>query len=141
MTTQPNLNSERNRHFMLAVRRLLATGRYATAVELTAAAALEPAPQYYVTFSYALRRLRNGAPLHTSRRPTRATAMWTELSEKVNRLRQSHHLSLADALTRVLTDSPASSFFLSPSSALRLYHHLRSSILPPGDTFVRRATA
>ncbi len=127
MPTRQKIDTPRNRHFMCIVRQLLATGQYNSLAEVTAAAASHPAPQYYVSYDYALRRLRNGGPVHTERMTTAGEAMWRELSGKVARVQEIYDINLAEALQRVLTDSRASSFFLSPSSALRLYHQLRRS--------------
>lgn len=126
MPTGQKINTLRNYHFMRVVRRLLATGHYNSLAEVAAAAAREPAPQYYVSYDYALRRLRKGKSFHADR-TTMTEDMWRELGEKVACVQEMFGIDLGRALQRVLTDSKASSFFLSPASALRLYYQLRRS--------------
>lgn len=70
----------------------------------------------------ALRRIRR-----TGRMPWRgrgAGRRWAEIVARVDSCRARHGMSDPEALARVLADGHASSFFIEPSSALRLYYRL-----------------
>lgn len=119
----------RNMHFMNRCRKLLATdaGRFGSAFRLAGEVASSPAPLYYVTFPYAHRIMRRyfskgELPGHTERR----VAMWHEIMERV----KTRMLRSADTDTEALAyvlQQPASSFFLEPSSAERLYSRMINS--------------
>lgn len=117
----------RDRHFMEACSRLLndPRRRFASARELAAAAASEPAPLFYISFERALRvvrHYRSCRSLPEGRGQVRAK--WVEIIDRTERLIERYGISDTDALVRVL-ENGAPSFFLHPSSALRLYHRLR----------------
>lgn len=118
----------RDRDFMKAVRRT--TGEMAqafpTVAEVTSRAAKAPAPSYYVGMTYgirALRRIRRTGHLPWNGRG--AGRRWAEIVARVDACRARHGVSDTEALARVLAYGHASSFFIEPSSALRLYHRLR----------------
>lgn len=136
-----NPATQRDRDFLRVCRRLLAltTRTDLTVAELAEMAADSPAPSYYLSFDYARRMLserrrgvktvRNPTPSHTSllspRRQSPAERRRAEIAAKVADLMvRSPGLKEADALTRVLA-GPASSFFLAPDTARRLFSHLR----------------
>lgn len=88
-----------------------------------------PAPAYYVEFDTARKVLytyfSQGSLPATS--PHRK-AMWLELADRVDKYRQ-RGWNLTDALTRVLTEGKASSFFMAESTACRqLRSHRRSTL-------------
>lgn len=124
------LTSTRNRHFMDACRTVIATDTGPlTSGYIARKAAAMPAPGYYVSFDYALRVLRymrrSGI---IPRQGNGAGALWRELGCKVTALQQRHCISDSEALSRVLADGNASSFFIRPATALRLYHRLKHSL-------------
>lgn len=88
-----------------------------------------PAPAYYVEFDTARKVLytyfsQGSLPAHTPHR----RAMWLELVGRVDKYRQ-RGWNLTDALTRVLSEGKASSFFMAESTACReLRSHRRSSL-------------
>lgn len=121
------LTATRNRHFMDACRTVIATATGpVTSGYIARKAAAMPAPGYYVSFDYALRVLRymrrSG---FIPREGKGAGALWRELCSKVTALQQRHRIPDSEALSRVLADGKASSFFIRPATALRLYHRLK----------------
>lgn len=111
----------RNRHFLEAARRVVATipaGHPVSLRYVASAAALEPAPCYYCTFEYALRMLRvlRHGRLHL--RNDRRLALWKELDARATRLMERHGYRLDFALANVLAAGHASQFFISPDRAM-----------------------
>lgn len=88
-----------------------------------------PAPAYYVEFDTARKVLytyfsRGILPASSPHRK----AMWLELADRVDKYRQ-RGWNLTDALTRVLSEGNASSFFMAESTACReLRSHRRSTL-------------
>ncbi len=127
MKTTFSNESTRNRHFMEACRKVLSESAGLTAAMVAERAAALPAPCYYITYGYALRRLRalrkQGDP--SAGNPKGARALWAELHLRVDALSRRHGISDSEALARVLAEGRASSFFLAPRSALRLYQAIR----------------
>lgn len=120
----------RNRHFLEAARRVVATvpaGHPVSLRYVASAAALEPAPCYYCTFEYALRMLRvlRHGRLHL--RNDRRLALWKELDVRATRLMERHGYRLDFALANVLAAGHASQFFISPDRAMDI---LRSAFNP-----------
>jgi len=125
MKTHPNPITPRELHFMESCRKVIQghSGKL-NAAEIARLGAAAPAPGYYLDFGYALRRLRMmNTGKYIPRRGT-AAARWQELRNRVNDLCRRHGITDSDALMRVLAEGNASSFFLTPSSALRLYRHI-----------------
>lgn len=124
-----HLTSQRDRDFMRACREVIASSRRTdlTVAEVAARAAASRAPSYYMTFDYALRALREErAGVRKAITPA-VVLRRREIAAKVRRLMESRPgLSESDALTFVLT-GPASSFFINPDTARRLYIRLRHS--------------
>ena len=119
--------SPRDRDFMQACRHVIArsTDPHLTIAKVTAAASAMRAPSYYVEYSYAVRKLNNlEAGRHTLDSKL-SNKRWIEIRERVDRLMSRHGIKRNEALARVIRDGGASSFFLSPRSAARLYLHLR----------------
>lgn len=137
------LAAMRNRDFMKACRRVIAESgsKSLTVAEVTAAAASQAAPSYYLTFDYARRLVsegqRGGARRtlresidgrHRGARLKSVEARRQELIDRVEEVRAKNpRLKEHHALARVLA-SGASSFFLSPEGARRLYTRMRSHI-------------
>lgn len=116
----------RNLHFMNRCRKLLAAdaGRFDSAYRLAEVVAASSAPLYYVTFPYAHRVMRRyfskgELPGNSERR----VAMWREIMERVKMRMSRSTDNDTEALAYVL-QQPASSFFLEPSSAERLYSRM-----------------
>ncbi|MCM1484220.1 MAG: hypothetical protein NC043_07775 [Muribaculaceae bacterium] len=89
-------------------------------------AVTHPAPSYYVGMPYALRVLRHIR--RTGVMPWHGTGhgrRWVEIVRRVDAIRLRHGVSDPEALARVLAEGHASSFFIEPGTALRLYHRLR----------------
>ncbi|MDE7119162.1 MAG: hypothetical protein K2O10_00980 [Muribaculaceae bacterium] len=119
---------QRNADFLAAARqaarRELAAGHTLSTRSLIDMELSQPAPAYYVSAEYVLRRLR----LLKSGRATcsnpRRKAMFDEIEHKFNQLRAKHpdadHFTLLDDMLG--HDGPgASSFFISHEYALRLF--------------------
>lgn len=107
-------------------RRSIADGTKLSARQIVDIALKSPAPSYYVEYTYALRRLSRPLPTGT-RCPSPRNLMWNEISRRVNNRRQNRpNLSLGQALSLILAEGNASSFFISPAYALRLYYRLLS---------------
>lgn len=120
------LTALRNRHFMDACRRVMkADNGHLTSAIIAQQAAMTRAPHYYISFNYALRILRRMRRGYAHRTGNEAGAMWREIDERVFNLEHRHHISDSEALARVLAEGNASSFFLRPATALRLYHRLK----------------
>ena len=117
----------RDRDFMRACRRVIAESSDPdlTIAKVSARAAAMRAPSYYVEYSYAMRKL-NALAARRSRLDGKTTcARWTEIQSRVEALMERHDLTRNEALARVLREGGASSFFLAPRSAARLYLRLR----------------
>lgn len=117
----------RDRDFMRACRRVIAESSdpNLTIAKVTARAARMRAPSYYVEYSYAMRKLNAlAARRHTLDSKT-VCSRWTEIQARVAALMERRALSRNEALARVLREGGASSFFLAPRSAARLYLRLR----------------
>lgn len=83
-----------------------------------------PAPGYYVTYLHALRYcLKYSADGFRSRKRARIE-MWREIQAKVEK-RQARGMKRHEAISDVLCSSSASSFFLAPDTAWRLFRELR----------------
>ena len=120
----------RNRHFLEAARRVVATipaGHPVSLAYVASQAALEPAPCYYCTFEYALRMLRVLRHGRLRLRNDRRLPLWHELNNRVNRLMSTTGYSLDFALAHVMASGGASQFFISQARAADL---LRSHFNP-----------
>ncbi len=91
--------------------------------ELTRLAAASPAPSYYLTLDYAINQLRRIRLSGVYPFPDSARGQkWIELDERVRRIERRRNIPFTKAVEKVLTDGKASSFFLSPTSAMRIYY-------------------
>lgn len=122
-----NRLSARDRDFLAACRRYIARSSRTdlTVSEVTAAVAAEPAPAYYLTYEYALRILRE-KPADTGRGTAAAIIRRRrELTERFNAYMAAN--PSADPRDAVMTilESTASSYFISPETARRIYSHSR----------------
>lgn len=118
-----NLVTLRNRHFLIAVSKLLAAIPAGTPVDIDAVAAkaaLSPAPAYYCTYDYALRVLRVLRHGRLTLRRDRRLELWTELNARASHLMEKRGVRLPEALANVLADGCASQFFISPATASTL---------------------
>lgn len=127
MTIYDKLTYRRDTDFMKTCRKVMQESgkKQLTTRKITEIASKMPAPGYYVTFTYALRVIRsmNNKKLHT--KTDFASKRWEELKLRVNALTKRHNISDTEALARVLAQGGATSFFISPTTALRLYQRLR----------------
>lgn len=122
--------SRRDRDFMAACKRVIerSASRSLTVAQVTALAAREPAPEYYTTFSYALKRL---LMLRSGRLQRQPSARWVELLERTEELSRRRGIRFRVALAHVMAGG-ASSFFMCPSTARRVYHRVRSRMRRSG---------
>ena len=128
MTQITRLSQIRDRHFMQQCRNLMADRslHFDTMAEVTAMAASMPAPMYYVSYAYALKRLHEFMLTGTLRvNSAHGGAMWCEILDRTAIKAATTLLSPEEALARVLQE-PASSYFISPSTAKRLYFRIKS---------------
>lgn len=119
--------SQRDRDFMTACRKVISesTETDLTVDKVAARAAAMKAPAYYVEYSYAMRKL-NALAARRAKLDSKVTCRrWEEIRSRVERLMELRGLKRNDALARVLREGDASSFFLAPRSATRLYLRLR----------------
>lgn len=119
--------SQRDRDFMTACRKVISesTETDLTVDKVAERAAAMKAPAYYVEYSYAMRKL-NALAARRAKLDSKVTCRrWEEIRGRVERLMELHGLNRNDALARVLREGDASSFFLAPRSATRLYLRLR----------------
>ncbi|MDE6100849.1 MAG: hypothetical protein K2G01_07365 [Paramuribaculum sp.] len=121
------MKNRRNRDFLRICRRIISEStRPLTAAQIAKAAAESPAPEFYVTFPYARRRLsqlrRNGTDRNRSDGPT---AAFDELRRRVDRLMTRKDITESEALALVLCEGNAPRFYLRPAAALFLYGQLR----------------
>lgn len=118
----------RDTDFMKACRRVIAESRGdgLTAADVATQAALMEAPGYYVGFDYArrmVRRIRRSGSM-----PWNGEGVgrrWVEIVARMDGLKARYGIDDGDALARVLGEGRASSFFIQPASALRLYYRIR----------------
>lgn len=132
------LSRRRHKDFLAACRRIVASqpkGAQPLMVgDVARLAAQSPAPCYYVSFDYALRMYNRILRQGTSGVLGPMGRCWQEIADKVRGMvdRSEGRLSVKQAMARVLAGESASSFFLSPPTARRLYHHaLRQRRLRP----------
>lgn len=120
----------RDRDFLEVCERLIAelpAGEPLKLYELAARAAASPAPGYYCTIIYAERQIRKLRRQHRIGRRSRMgrQSMWDEINEKVTRIQERRpSMSLQMAVCQVISDEPASQFFISPSTARNLVYNL-----------------
>lgn len=120
---------KRNRDFLAAVNALLRDPRTLdkTLREVVETAAASPAPSYYISYPYAFRWLNRNSTRELRPGLSRERwKMWRELREKTEKEMAVKGCPRDQALARVLCDSQASSFFISPQTAWSLYNQLMS---------------
>ena len=98
---------------------------YKTVRSLVSATLHRTAPQFYISHTSALRRLRelrrrNYHPTYRSKQQ-----MWTDLEERVSTLERRHGITLSTALMRVLADCRAPRFYLSQSAGEKIFRTRR----------------
>ncbi len=117
---------QRNSDFLAATRQVIAAMKTTpgndemTWGEISRQAALRPAPTYYVTYEYALRVIRVLRHGRMGLRRDRRREMFEEINRKVTAVQNATGTSLPSALDYVLKNCPASQFFISPATAVRL---------------------
>lgn len=123
MDQKQHIFTQRDRDFIAACRRYItASGKQPlTAAKIASAAAASPAPSYYITYDYAMRKLNE--PTDTADTPS--AQRMADIRQRVERLMQSRGLEQRHALSLVLADTSPKGFFLSESTAVRLFHRLR----------------
>ncbi|MDE6310178.1 MAG: hypothetical protein K2L93_06915 [Muribaculaceae bacterium] len=128
-----SLQLQRRRDFLRACEATVANAplhqRPATVESIVSRTVNSTAPGYYVEFDTARKVLytyfsRGTLPATTPHR----RAMWQELAQRVDRYRE-RGWTLTDALTRVLSEGSASSFFMAESTACRELRSHRRSLL------------
>lgn len=103
--------------------------------EITRRASLCEAQGYFVEYGYALRKVRplvrgilahgEAIPAFDPLREGERGRMWREIAAKVaRRIIAKPSLTFPQALMQVLVDEKASSYFMTPAYALRLYQRL-----------------
>lgn len=126
------LIEKRNRDFIDASRKVIAAMKangerhLMTFTEIAIRTAAYPAPCYYVSHEYALRVLRVMRHGRLTFRRDRRREMFEELDRKVRQLQDKTGMSLNYALWNVLEHSSASSFFINPSTAVRLMQYVQN---------------
>lgn len=121
------MSTLRDRHFMEVCRRLMAdpARRFTSSRQLAREASRQPAPLFYVSFGHALRMVRRYERYgRLPRQSADGARKWTEIIDRVARVRERHGISDTDALARVLAQG-APEFYLCPSTALRLFYRIR----------------
>lgn len=124
-----NLMNLRDRHFMDACREIIKNLDPTMEInmrEVAQRAAMSPAPHYYCTFEYALRMIRVLRHGRLKLRNDRRLMMWKELNSKADGLMKRQGYTLIEALSHILASEPASQFFITPGTALRIEYRLKS---------------
>lgn len=127
----------RQQHFYEECRRqtrlALEAGETIDVRTIAVRAAGSPAPFYYLEYDYALRRLGEIARYRDDKGDDRKSrgkgrrGVWAELARRVKeQMEEKPSLNFGQALTRVLAEGGASSYFISDGYALRLYHKMRN---------------
>ena len=121
------MKKERDRDFIKAVEREMRNPhlRGRGMREIVKAAANGPAPSYYLTYDRVMKMLpgRESEAIPVGARSARG-AMWREIHRRVLRRMRRSGVRRSDAVSMVLAEGNASSFFLTESSAWVLYHRL-----------------
>ncbi len=117
----------RDRDFLRACRRIISESPVALqASEVARRAALTPAPAFYLSYGYALRRLRYLRRRGEARKARAgAPAVFAELDRRVDSVMHRRHISDAEALAHVLAEGNAPCYYLLPGAAAYLYCKLR----------------
>lgn len=117
----------RNRDFVKAVDRVMSSpeGRGLT-VEDAVVRAIATPTSYYLDYqtAYRLCREMQGGKRRAMPNPLKRR-MWQEFYGRVMLLTASDGLELAAAVSRVLFNSQASQFFITPKTALAIYHEMK----------------
>lgn len=124
MTTYTTMRARRDADFVRCLRRTFEehADELPTVKRLVLLALRKPAPQFYVSYSYALRVLRERrSGLRNRYKGSCAEKMWQTIENAVTRLRERHSLSAGEALQRVLAEGGAPAFFIAPATAQRIY--------------------
>ncbi|MCM1348031.1 MAG: hypothetical protein NC338_01350 [Firmicutes bacterium] len=118
----------RDRDFMRECRRIAANSKERlTMSQVAVAASRVKAPEFYLSYDYALRQLRT-----LTKREFKgisrcgAKAVFLELRKRVDRIMKRSNLSEADALLKVLLDGNAPRFYLTEGAAVNLLSRLRA---------------
>lgn len=105
------------------------TDKQLTLKKVAAMAGKSSTGGYYLTFDYALRVLRRMRRYHTPVPDNSAGRRMAEIERRTAALQQRRGLTDREALTMVLADGSASSFFICPDTARHIYtqtlKHLR----------------
>lgn len=117
----------RDRHFLQSCRRVISeSSKPLTAAEVAVEAALAPAPEFYVSYCYALKRLRMYRRRGVDSIPTEgASAVFRELDRRVSARMERTGDTDSQALAHVLAYGHAPCFYLRPSAAIYLYSVLK----------------
>lgn len=127
-TINPNpLKRKRDRDFMNVCRRIIRNNDGPLrAADVAVAAAREPAPEFYVSFGQARKKLgdlRRRGPAAIGKRNA---AMYLDINSRVEELQRKMGCSLSDGIAIVLAEGKAPRFYLTEKSAVFLYSILRS---------------
>jgi len=119
--------NHRNRDFVRAVDRCITEAPAdGFSLDMAVGQAVMTPTSYYADYLTALRvckMLYDGRELKLSNQLRRQ--QWMEFYGKVSLLVLAGHLSLADAVARVLFHSQASRFFITPKTGLAIYHEMK----------------
>lgn len=120
------LSRLRDKHFMDACRKLMSDpqSNFSSSRALTARAAMTPAPSFYLSFDYALRKIRLIRKGMCHPEPGIRGRKWTEIIDRMERIMERHGIDDSQALARVL-ESRAPQYYIEPRTALRLYFRIR----------------
>ncbi|MCD8393606.1 MAG: hypothetical protein LUC85_02075 [Bacteroidales bacterium] len=126
--TQSILRQRRDRHLVLAIRRVIQDahdrGYMPSMSEVAAKAVEQAAPGYYVEYSTAQQMMYRNVD-HSRRSPLQQE-MWREIRQKAQgRINNGQASSMARAVEDVLLQESASRYFISPQHAQRIYQRRR----------------
>ena len=124
--TMPEFSARRNADFYSACVKAIQrpSNRHRPLRQIVEEVGASPAPGYYVSYLHALRHCRQYSAEGCQSRKRARLAMWREIQAKVD-LRMARGMKRHEAISDVLCSSSASSFFLAPNSAWRLFKDLR----------------
>lgn len=126
MKNYESLRAMRDADFVGCCRRLLRTGRFSGAGELTRQAAQMAPKAYYIGYEHAYRELtRYRARGRFSASGRNSLGMWQSLRKDVEECQRRYALPLTNALARVLIECKPPRFFISDSQAAIIFRQAR----------------
>lgn len=121
------MKNQRDRDFIKICRQIISESREAlTAAEVAMAAAMRPAPEFYISYNHALRKISRMRRHGFNESAEGNAAIYKDLNSRAEEVMKKRSCSLAEALALVLAQGNAPRFYLTPKTAVFLYSTIRS---------------